>query len=519
MSKRVAATAVLGTAVLLLAAYYYFDWWRLNSTPAAESYLVVRIFGALVISAAGWTLITWFASLPIAWRRLFMGWVLYLGLWLAATWPGYLMTDSYAAYRYAVDAPFNAWLGTPNIIAYSAVVQLVPHIGAVAVVQLLLAAFVFTYSTRVLVNATGSRAAGMAFSALLALAPAVLYNVLLLSRDTPFSLMVLWLTAFAFDAARRRSVGLGAAIGMGIAGAAVVAMRGDGILALLPALAVVLVVGALKVRLASTIAVAATLLLLTGLMPGWVGERRDDWAYEMSLVVNPLGYILQRDYYARDKAAVISVADRVLDVRKVVAQQNPFEIPAYWDNAVRPESTQDERDEFERMYRRLLVENSGLFLANRAEMFAASTGLNRSGFRYADVLQNWNWRHYVAPEEVNLSLDRPFPNLFARADAIFRDTKSYHGAVFGGAFLFWNFLPELIVLCVAVLAYVLSPALAAAALVPLLRVPAIVLFAPAAQFKYFLSVELSGMFIFCAGVALLTESARQGLVGKFASTR
>ena len=121
---------------------------------------------------------------------------------------------------------------------------------------------------------------------------------------------------------------------------------------------------------------------------------------------------------------------------------------------------------------------------------------------------------FVPPESVgvDLSSGRPFPTLTDSLQRYFVYSVAYDPLLRSGSALFWNFLPSLAIILIALLTRLSGSGLRLAAIIVLARVPVVFLAAPASQFKYYLSVEMCGAFF----LLLLIAASKQRFFAKSA---
>lgn len=513
MFKDRARFFALNMAVFFVAAiaiYYGADWWKLNDAPSwpPVRLALLRVSGALLLAIPAAALVCWLAWCGRRGRLLFAAWLAAAALLYAASWPGYLISDSASALKYSLEFPFNLWLGFFTPFYDSAVLQLVPHIGAITAVQLLLAAAVFAYASETIAEVTGKIAYVLVFAACIVFNPALVYNLALQARDTLFSLLVLWLAAFVIRAARR-DAGQGLMLLAGVVAGLAAGMRsGDGMLVLLP-LAVIVPWLVRNRRLAGMFlgTAAATVLAVVVALPALLGNQGDAFSYKVANTVNPLGYVLQNKF-ATDYGHNLDEIGKVVDIDKIRALQTPYEIPAWWSGGlIRENATQEQRDAYLGHVGAYLRENIGIFMAGRVQTFSSATGLSEGGFK-VDDLYGANWPvQWIPPAQykIDLAAGRPFPALSAATkDWLFKSAQ-FDPRLVSGTALSWNLLPWIALLLAVICFGPAVPGLRLAALLVFARVPLVFLTAPASQYKYYLPVVLCGGFILALSVAGLSQ--------------
>jgi hypothetical protein len=482
------------------------DWWDLGKSSAwGRRLLVHQGAGAAFIALALTIILTWVRALSRNWKLVFLGWAAYLSVLLVAAWPGYLMSDSIASFAYGHEYPLVQWLGYFTPFLYGNITAAVPHVGAVTAFQALVCAVVIVYCGQTLKLVTGRGLASALFFVLLAVSPSAMFNVFLLSRDTLFSAAVLWLAAFLL---RQYYLREHAAAAFAIAGCIagwVVVLRGDGWLVVVPLAAILFWIVRPRAMTAIFVVTAAAFFTLYGItMPKLTGSRFDAFGYGVANTVNPLGYVLQ-SRHMQDPKQYLDHISRVVDVERIKGMQTPYEIPAWWTGKlIKPQATDEDKRGYFGAVRRFLLENPGVFLAGRVETFFGATGFYQDAFRYSDAYAE-GWPPTTIPPS-RLRLDpqagRPVPALHKRIDGWFRESTIYEPGAIKGSVVHWNIIPALIILTACLLAYGVMPGVALASLIVLIRVPAVMLLAPASQYKYYLSAEFAGAFLFAAAVFL-----------------
>ena len=75
------------------------------------------------------------------------------------------------------------------------------------------------------------------------------------------------------------------------------------------------------------------------------------------------------------------------------------------------------------------------------------------------------------------------------------NTTRYSGFNVSGSFIYWNFLPHLVIIIVSMFLYKWTPRTSLMSLIIFSRFPAILLTAPASQFKYYYSFYIYGLIV------------------------
>jgi len=504
--------------VPLLILMHSADWWGLNQKSNWPGYklLILRMAGSALLSFFACTLMFWMRGASARARLYFAGWFALCVLLFVASWPGYLMSDSVSALKYSLEYPIELWLGFFKPFLFSSILQVFPHVSAITFIQLTVVAAVFAYATEVITLVTGNRKYALAFFVLVAINPSILFNMALLSRDTLFSVIVLWAAAFIVKLSHEKAITAPTLLAAGFLVGLLVALRGDGWFVLLPFLLSFAAISKnLKDSAVVSIAALAVIVLFTWILPKTFGYQGNEFHYKVANTVNPVGYVLQSRFHTDAGNNKVAIG-AVLNLDKLAAIQTPYEIPYWWSGggAYVEKANQEARNGYLGHVYGFLKENSGIFLAGRVETFLASTGLTWAGFKIIDMYRDGWPVQFIPPESVgvDLSSGRPFPTLTDSLQRYFVYSVAYDPLLRSGSALFWNFLPSLAIVLIALLTRLSGSGLRLAAIIVLARVPVVFLAAPASQFKYYLSVEMCGAFF----LLLLIAASKQRFFAKSA---
>lgn len=487
--------------VLLFNMMNLVDWWGLNQNPSwpVDKLLILRIAGSALLSFFACTFIFWMRGSSSRERFYFAGWFALCVLLFLSSWPGYLMSDSVAAIKYSFEYPMELWLGFLKPFLFSSILQVFPHVSAITCVQLTIIAAVFAYATEVVSLVTGNRKYALVFFALITINPSILFNMALLSRDTLFSVLVLWAAAFIVKLSYEKATTTSTILAAGSLVGLVVPLRGDGWFVLLPFLMSFAAVSQkLKDSMKVSIAALMVVALFAWFLPNTLGYQGSAFHYKVANTLNPVGYVMQSRFHTDVGDNKISIG-AVINLDKLVAIQTPYEIPYWWIgggfNDVEKANLAARNGYLRHVYG-FLKENSGIFLAGRFETFLASTGFTDAGFKIIDLYRDGWPMQIVSPQSVNVDLSRgrPFPALADSLQRYFVYSVVYDPSLLSGSVLFWNFLPSLAVIVITLLTRLAGLGLRLASVIVLARVPVVFLAAPASQFKYYLSVQICGAF-------------------------
>jgi len=508
----VAAAAATACA---LAAWLTGDWWVGGYEGAARNLTVARVLLFLAALGVVYAAPAVLRKTSRVQRLAFAGWAAYLGLWLLGQWPGLVEPDTTDAVVNARQGVAYEWFSYLNSLLYLAVLDVVPHVAALGVLQVTAMAALLAYATSLVHARSRTRWPVVAFCALAALSSPLVTYTIHYSRDTVFAILHVLLALVVARAvvetgrlSRAGLLGIVALVGF------LSAYRGDG-----PVLVVVVGLLLLSLRpgrravLAGAGAFAAALVLFHVALPATLAIRAENpHQYGLTLRVNPLGAVLQSDFFSQDRDADLAGLSRVLDVDRTRALQVPVDIPAYWDGtAWRREATEADWQAFEAAGDRLLVDNLPTVVGNRVANFAASAGLGPGGWRGPEYIYDLPADRVRKERPLDpgvlaaLTATPPVQRLYTVQEDLLHSTSTYVGAGLSGAFLHWNLLPWLAVLIAALLRFRRWRFEAVVAVILLSRVPLVIAVAPIAQFKYYNSVHLGGLVV----LALLLARVRR----------
>jgi len=498
-TARRAGAAALAATVVTLAAWTTGDWWRDGFAGQERNLTVARI----VLFAATFGLVY---ALPGVWARstragriAFAGWGAYLGLWLLGQWPGIVMTDSVDSVANAREGVVYDYFSYVHALLHLVVLDVVPHVALLTVLQVLATAGVLAWATAIVHARSRSRWPVAVMTLAAALSAPVVVNTLLLSRDTLYGVLhlalALWVARVAVDRHPLRPTALA---GLATLTAVLGVYRGDGVvlLAVVPLVLLVALRPSPRAALLGAGVFAAAILVVGLALPATLAERsQNPNFYKLTLRINPLGAVLNTDFYSEDKGRDLAELGRVIDVEGVREKYTPAEIPAYWDGEWNRAATDADFAVFEAAADRVLRNNLGTVVESRVRTFGTATGLTPGGFTGAAVPDAFPERTSWIADAEGISAEPPLQRLyFAQADVL-QETAVFDGIRPSGQALHFNLLPWLLLLAAAMLAVRRAPFAAVVALVVLSRVPLVFLAAPAGQHKYYYSVHLAGIVV------------------------
>jgi len=422
--------------------------------------------------------------------------------------------DGLAAVQRGVADPWYSYLQSLLLFV---VMDLVPRIWLLGLLQVALMAGLLAHATALVARRSASRLPVAAFCLVAAVsAPLVTYTIHY-TRDTTFAIGLVFLALVVARAAveRRRITPAGLA-GVAALTGLLAAYRGEGpvLLLVVPLVLAVALRPARRAALAGAGAFAAAALLFLVVLPAPLAlltEREDE--YRMTIRLLPLGAVVQTGFLSEDPGRDLAQIGRVVEVPKLLEQ--PAALPTVWFQGTwRRDATDADWDAFTSTADRVMLDNLPVVLANRMEVFVASSGLSNLPGPFSGHLDYVTdaWADRTKPFAGNappvvaaITAEPPVQRLYTAQEDLLHRTAAHDGLELSGSALHWNVLPWLALLAAALLVGIRRASFAAVvALVVLARVPIVALTAPLAQFKYYNSVHLGGLVVL--GLALAAAS-------------
>lgn len=493
-----------------LALSWHFDWLEMNHF--GWQVFALRLFCSLSVGVLIVSFTAWLLDAEARTRKVFLGWCGCLSMLLAIFWPGFIMSDSYAAYMYVNSLPLDSWLGYGYLLWCSAILQVAPEFWAVALTQVLLLAWTIARMDAVLRPHLAARTLLFHFG--LALSIPFLFNSILITRDQLFAICTTAALVETWRVCVKRRGSRHELLSLSFLYASMLIMRSDGIVIVgMFTVALWAFVGGSRYVVTSCFALALSAIALV-LMPRITGVSKDEFGYRMSLTLNPLGYIIQHNYESPDRARLEREIDKVVDVDKVKDLSTADEIPVLWAGGLRRNSTEEERRNYYRIFYELVKDNPELLLEGRWQTFLGATGLAKRTLTFMpfDVQAAWEADPTSRDEDQPLVRLEPFwgrlrsgsiklmsplldpPNRLVRA-------------------IVWTFLPHLLLLVFLATRYKLAPVTSLCSIALLSRVPLLFLLEPGSHFKYYLFLISGAVFLVCAWRAELSlaEKTKAGI--------
>ena len=506
---RYLTTALLLSAVLTLVAWRTGgDFFKVDGRYYGWNLGVTRVLLFVALTGLFYVLPRVLKRSQRIPRVVFASWVVYLGSWLVAVWPGIVMTDTQSLMATSQLGVVREWFSWMQSVFMIASLDLIPHVWLITVIQVLATAATMAYATQVLMVWRPNAGAAIAMNVVAALSVPVVVNAVLLSRDIFFALLhVVLALAVAETVTRRKHSTPGRIAAIAALTGFLSLYRGDGIvlLVVVPVLLMALR-PSWQATLQGAAAFAAAALAFHVLLPAVLHVEDESRPYQLSLRVNPLGAVLRTDFYSLTKDRDLQQLSRVIDVSAVRDMYDPAEIPAFWANKWNAAASEADFEAFISTADRLLRENAATVLAGRVATFGSATGINRGQFTTPQLAYERRFE-FVGPLLPGVRTSAPSRALYDAATGLIRRSAGYTGALSTRSALFWNFLPWLGLLVGCLLLWRRIPFIAVISVILLSRVPLVFLAAPAAQFKYYLSVMLGGVVVLGLLLALVPRQA------------
>lgn len=507
----------IAAAVVYLGISFGFDWSHLNGVLGLKNVILLRLLGAFSTALTVGLIAEFFQRTDRSTHWIVGIWLVYLGLLLAILWPGLVTPDTRSVYLRAFKFPIEDWLGIFSPILYAMVLQLVPHVGFVTVLQVLCCALTLGLWDHVLRVNGASLWVRLLSQAFLFINVSFLYNVFVLNRDTLFAFSLCALLAFQVHIMLSRELPSSKYfVGLGLSSAVLCALRTDGLIAVAIAFVAIFVAARANSRgLVKAGMIFIVLFFLYVPIPSLVfGRQSDRFGYALSLMINPLGYIVNNGFKSDDAEKDLKNIDKVFSLDLLRSVQKPDEIAAYWAGGTRYRSSPDERREFYKTFLRMVWNNFGLFLEGRVITFAGSSGLQEKhggGGVHKEYLDK------TGPNGEDLSglvAAHPFPGAREAVLAQVARTDKFEGIAMTGSALYWNFIPYLAVFIVLSVLTPIVPVSGFAALTMVSRAALLFLLSGGSQFIYFLALVMGFPFILAT---LVLELQRRKVVGQSAA--
>jgi hypothetical protein len=506
-----------------------FDWWSMK--PLARRGL------GFPLAALGYGVVFWaicaffciyFLQLERAGRRLFLLFGVLLLALLLCGWPGFYMSDSFAAVEQGRDFPIDAWLGPYTAIITQSVLQHIPFLGALAFFQVGFYALGLAYAGQVIMRGEGGRV-GLAVMVVLALTNVPsLFTAVLVTRDSWFAILSVFLATecilFMREREWRKSSVLARLVVLGMLA---YLLRSDGLVYLaviVLGIGLRLVVETIRVRapvreiardglavgarvLFPVIAIFLTANILTVLfLPTYFSAAE----YRVTMWLNPVGYIINHTEQTLPEADMEPIG-AVIPIALIRDVGDDTGVDAFWEaketGQLHPPSTPSETSRVSSAAVHLILSHPGKWLENRLAVFkAANLGraagdqvYPRQAFANSAYSQNEiaRWARPVVYEGI-------WPN-GRRAVEQFMLASTQNALLS----LQWAFWPE-ILLCLGMMLICWRHAgLVFAGAVLLSRVPVLFVFAPEGQYKYYAAIDMAAPILLAVAIPLVIATLKK----------
>lgn len=394
-------------------------------------------------------------------RLFLLMWVVFtvpLVLWWVGEWPGHYYSDVRASLRASSDYRVDAWLSSFWGIWAHGLHRATGSYPILALVNVVILGALLADFFSLLWHLGLSRRVGGLFTVLVVTSVPVGLLVICLSHDILNGLLRLAIALVLLRVLVRRALTGQSGVTpltlptLAVLTAVATLLRGDSMALLLYVPGILL--------LTRQVRVGAALVLLVAIVGGnqfyrRVIERRV-WPelgelparYGVSLLLNPVGFMIQNGYLTRTPEEDRAALNDVVDYQCMVEHYRLTEPGCYW-TTLKPPITQEKLKALQGFFLRSVRDNPGLYLSNRLATFAGTLGMDPR------ILWPFQYRReQYLPEHLYGAGDVPFLAsqglLPARApQAVARVTHWLRDASFpseGGRFFYfpWNGVPALL---------------------------------------------------------------------------
>jgi hypothetical protein len=211
--------------------------------------------------------------------------------------------------------------------------------------------------------------------------------------------------------------------------------------------------------------------------------------YALSLMLNPIGYMLTNDYFTPTPEEDRQAISEAVAWECINGRPNVYEPGCYW-TSVRGAVSTEKITALKRVYVRSILNNPAIFLANRVTVFFGHLGINNkprfhlhfNRERYTDPELYWGRADIMAAE--GLVFERDNPSALSRVTRKLRDWSAPNGGFTSAGYWIWNGVPALALLLFLAATWRKNPI--SAALAGVILVPLVLVFgaAPASHINY-----------------------------------
>lgn len=450
-----------------------------------------------------------------------------LTLWFIGEWPGHLQSDQAQLVNVVSQRLTDPWLSTLYSVYASAVTRVFGNITFVTAINILLISGVLAALLAFLASRGVRLWVVWLFALLLMCSVPLGFLAIHLSHDVLTGFLKIAMVGVLLPAlVRGREAGRPGCDGRTVAVLSVLTLavsllRGENLALLLYVPLILLVMR--QARVAHVAAMAVFLLAGTGLYrvaiePALIEPGVREWGYkeryQVSLLINPLGFMVHHKYFTptpeEDKAAI----SEVIGWDKLVNSYTPFEIPYFWKD-VKGRTTPEQVARLRRVYLRAAVNNPALFVGSRVITFAGCLGGRSPWYPFFSHREGADderlYAHLAGPvRESGLLFDRDSPGMLSRTTHALREWASPLRGPRSPGYYLWNAWPALVLLVVALVSAPRLPLTAAVAGVVAAPLVLLLLAAPASHFKYVTDLYIFGFLV--VPLALFERHVRPRLI-------
>ncbi|MGG4034639.1 hypothetical protein ABEV74_13165 [Paenibacillus cisolokensis] len=425
----------------------------------------------------------------------------YIGI-LFLSWPGLVVWDEIWIYQNATQFHIDDWQSYQTVYFYIFSLFLIPSFGMIVGSQITFMAFVSSWIITKLEFNYPLRFSKykLVLIIIIVLSPAVLFNTLMTFRSTMLAIIELWLVGLIYFSFKEKKCDNKTLIIIGFLTILLSTWRKEGIYHVIFVPIAIWYLGiAARKRIVVFTLVTIVGVLVAGNIYGLIkGDEKQQMRYELTAFINPLSMILA------DKNAIISEEtsiqlNKVIDVEKTKEMASPYEVPSYWNGAVKDDFSEKDFKSFKKSYLKIVIDNLDIFLSSRTRTMISSSGFSRYGYYPSDYINSYilkNLDNDGAKLMLDNSLNRPINiNLRQFIVNILNWSKSFDNNI-PNTLIFWNFSPVFIYLVIVIIRMrsLQNPIFWISVLL-LLRVPLLFITQPGSYFMYYYPMFLPGVFL------------------------
>ena len=424
--------------------------------------------------------------------------------------PGLLNEDILYTYHMVRSGWWSGWYSPIHPFLYTFFLQIYPSMFFVTICNIFLLALSCAVATRFLLNNLAPKILLFIGLLLFLLSPPIVFMAMMPLRDSFFCsifIISLILSASYFvspsslSSSRYKVIQLGVLI---ILWAILSVYRLDSILAALIFFLILGIKNFKKIKmiiisLATYMALFFTIGLLLPLILGSAWELRAEREYKLSLIIQPLSYLIKNGHFnsataQNDKEHI----EKIFTYKNLVKFYNPNNISIFWTDEWNKNSSIAERDLVFNTALKLFAENPEIFLASRLEMAREISGLQKNG-------EGIVYYNASKPKERKIQVTETPKFFMLLGEKILKKletTKQYNGLTFSGRIIYWNLIIPNLLFLFSIFLLRITPKSAFFSSLLLSKEIIVLLSAPATFSFYYNSVFIGGIFIF---LLLITE--------------